>query len=43
MSMRSGIDIGGAFTDAISIDEKGNGVVAKSPAALRKNLKGEMT
>jgi N-methylhydantoinase A len=31
MSFRVGIDIGGTFTDAISVDEKGNMVVAKSP------------
>jgi len=31
MSFRVGIDTGGTFTDAISVDEKGNIVSAKSP------------
>ena len=31
MSFRVGIDIGGTFTDAISLDDRGNLVSAKSP------------
>ena len=38
MSFRVGIDTGGTFTDAISVDEKGNVITAKAPTTP-KDLK----